>query len=174
MIATVILSSLVLATVNCQLAFTWLNNQHFQCAQNKRNYHEAIQHQYICLSSQIWTCILDVNVYARSSIITLDYFCGFIDGRNALQPHTIWNIDLRPNIHIHFHNFFLSNNYWYCDFEHLEIFSNSKRSRFCGSRLSWVYDVSDTNSKIILVTSPFGVENYQLTLQYTIMEHMFH
>ena len=163
---SIIFISLFLTTVNCQLAFIWLNNQHFQCVQNTRNYHDALQHQYLCLSSLVWRCISDVNVYSRSSIMSLDYFCGFIDGRNALQPHMIWNIDLKPNIHIYFLEFLLSNNYWYCNFEYLRVYSNERRSTFCGSRIPWVYDASDTRVKIILVTPRFGTECYQLQLMY--------
>ena len=166
MITTIILISLFLTIGNCQLAFVWLNNHHFQCAQNTMNYCHALQHQYLCLSSVLWACISDVSVYSRSPIISLNYFCGFIDGRNALQPRMIWNIDLKPNIHIHFNEFFLSNNYWYCDYEYVSVYSNYKRSTFCGSRIPWVYDASDTRVNIILVTPRFGTESYQLQFMY--------
>ena len=166
MMTTAIFIFWVLTTVNCQLAFLWLNNQHFQCSQNTRNYREAVQLQYFCTSSLTRICVLDVNVYTHRSGISLGYFCGFIDGQNALQPHTTWNIDLKPNIHIHFLEFSLSNNYWYCDYEYLRVYSNNQTNTFCGSRLPWVYDASDTKVKIVLVTPRFGTEKYQLQLQY--------
>ena len=78
------------------------------------NYRESLYHQYMCLSSVIGTCIKDDNVYFHSpvkAIISLDNFCGYIDGRNALQSPTIWIIVLSPNIHIHFLKFALFDNY---------------------------------------------------------------
>ena len=159
-----IVSSLFLTTINCQLAYVWLNYQHFQCSQNTRNYHESIRHQYLCTSSLI--CISDDNVYSHSFVIFLDYFCGFIDGQNALHPNTIWKIYLKPNINIQFLKFVLLDNYWYCDYEYLRVYSNNKTSTFCGNRIPWVYDASDTDVEIILMTQRFGTKNYQLELLY--------
>ena len=116
----IILFSLFLNAVTCQLAYIWLNYQHFHCAQNTRNYRESVGHQYLCTSSLIRTCISDANEYSHSSVVFLNYFCGFIDGRNALQPYTIWSIYLKSNIKIYFLNFTLYDNYWYCDYEHLK------------------------------------------------------
>ena len=161
-----ILFSLFLTAVNCQLAYVWLNYHHFQCVQNTRNYHESIHHQYLCTSSLIRTCIHDDNAYTYSSVISLDYFCGFIDGRNALQPRTIWNIHLKPNIKIQFLKFLLSHYYWYCDYEFLRIYSNTDTSTFCGNRFPWAYDASNTRLKIMLVTYQPGRDNYQLELLY--------
>ena len=161
-----ILFLLFFTTVNCQLAYIWLNHHHFQCSQNTRNYHESIRHQYLCTSSVIWACISDVNVYSHNSVIFLDNFCGFIDGQNVLQQHTIWNIHLKPNINIHFLKFFLLDNYWYCDYEYLKVYSNNKISTFCGKRFPWVYDASDTDVKIILMTQRFDIKNYRMKLLY--------
>ena len=161
-----ILFSLVLTAVNSQLAYIWLNYHHFQCAQNTRNYRESIRHQYLCTSSQIRTCIYDDNVYTGSSDISLNYFCGFIDGRNALQPHTIWHIHLKPNIKIDFLKFMLSHYFLCCDHEFLRISSNNKSSTFCGNRFPWVYDASDTRLDIMLVTHYSSRENYQVELLY--------
>ena len=136
---------LFFTTVNCQLAHTWLNYYHLQCAQNTRNYRESVHHQYLCTSAFIWTCISDVNVYSHKTDMFLEYFCGFIDGQNALQPRTVWNILLKPNINIHFLKFLLFDNYWYCDYEYLRVSSNNKSSTFCGNRFPWVYDASDTS-----------------------------
>ena len=98
----IVLFSLFLTTVNCQLAFIWLNQQQFQCVQNMntRNYREYVSHQYLCISPRIWACIADINGYTRSLGLYLDHFCGFIDGQNVLQPHTVWNINIHtyPNI----------------------------------------------------------------------------
>ena len=69
--------------------------------------------------------MLDVNDYAHSSVIFLDYFCGFIDGQNALQSHIMWNIHMRSNTNIHFLKFLLFDNYWYCDYEYLRLHSNT-------------------------------------------------
>ena len=161
-----ILSSLFLTTVNCQLAYVWLNYHHFQCSQNIKNYRESIRHQYVCTSNLIRTCISDVNVYSHNSVIFVNYFCGFIDGQNALQPHTIWNIHLKPNINIHFLKFVLFDYYWYCDYEYLKVYSNNKTSTFCGNRIPWVYDASDTKVKIIFRTQRTGSKNYQMELLY--------
>ena len=108
----------------------------------------------------------DVNAYSHSSSIFLDYFCGFIDGRNALQSRTIWNIHMKPNINIHFLKFILFDNYWYCDYEYLRVKSNDKSTTFCGNRLPWMHDASDTRVTIILMTLPTGTKNYQLELLY--------
>ena len=151
--------------VNCQLAYIWLNYQHFQCSQNANNYFESIRHQYLCSSSFIWTCISDVNDYSHSAI-HLNYFCGFIDGQNALQHRTIWNIHLKQNINIQFLKFVLFDNYWYCDHEYLKVSSNNKTSTFCGNRLPWVHDAADTQVKIILMTQRTGTKHYQLELLY--------
>ena len=163
-----ILSSLCLTTVNCQLAYIWLNYNLFQCTQNARNYHASIHHQYLCTVSFIWTCISDVNEYSHSSVIVPQSFCGFIDGRNALQRHTIWNIHIKPNINIHFLKFELFDNYWYCDYEYLKVSGNNKSSTFCGNRLPWVHDAADTSVNIILMThvQRAGTKNYQLELLY--------
>ena len=111
-------------------------------------------------------CISDVDVYSHSSVTFLNYFCGFIDGRNALQPYTIWNIHLKPNINIHFLKFALLDNHWYCDYEYLRVSSNNTISTFCGNHLPWVHDASDTSVKIILRTQRAGTRNYQLELLY--------
>ena len=168
MAKVMILSTLFFTTVDCQLADNWMKHQHFSCVQNTKaeNVHDSIQRQYLCISSAFWTCISDVNVYAPSSVVSLDYFCGFIDGRNAIRQHTTWDIHMKPNIHIHFLTFSLFNNYWYCDDEYLRVYSNNETSTFCGIRLPWVYDASDTTVKLILVSPRFGTENYQLELQY--------
>ena len=157
-----------LTTVNCQLAHIWLNYNLFQCLQNARNYHESVHNQYLCTSSFIETCIADVNEYSHSSVIVPEYFCGFIDGRNALQRHTIWNIHLKPNINIHFLKFVLFDHYWYCDLEYLRVSSNNKSSTFCGNHLPWVHDATATSVNIILMTHAqrAGTKNYQLKLLY--------
>ena len=154
--------------LNCQLAFIWLRYHHFQCAQNTRNYRESVRHQYLCTSSLIQACISDVNPYSHGSVIFLNYFCGFIDGRNALQPHTVWNIHMKPNIKIHFLKFILLHNYWYCDYEFVRVYmcSNNKSFTFCGNRLPWVYDASDTRLKIMLMTHHSSIDKYQLELLY--------
>ena len=161
-----ILFVLFLHAVNCQLAFLWLRYQHFQCAQNTRNYHESVRDQYLCTLSLIRTCISDVNPYSHSSVIFLNYFCGFIDGRNALQPHMVWDIHMKPNIKIHFVKFKLLHTYWYCDYEFVRVYSNNKSITFCGNRLPWVYDASDTRLKIMLVTHHSSIDNYRLELLY--------
>ena len=161
-----ILSLLFFTTVNCQLAYIWLNYHHFQCSHNTRNYRESIRHQYLCTSYLIKTCISDVNDYSHNSVIFFNYFCGFIDGQNALQPDTIWNIYLKPNINIQFLKFVLLDHYRYCDYEYLRVYSNNKTSTFCGNRIPWMYDASDTDVKIILMTQRFGTKNYQLELLY--------
>ena len=167
MIITIIISSVFITTINCQLMFIWLNNQQFRCAQNTQNYQEAIRYQYLCISPLVRSCIVDTNVYSsRSSPIFLHHFCGFIDGQNALQSRTVWKIDLRPNIHIHFIKFLLWTNYWFCDFEFVRVYSNNKRNKFCGSRLPWVYDSSDTKVRVVLKTKRFASKKYELELQY--------
>ena len=163
-----ILSSLCLTTVNCQLTHIWLNYNLFRCTQNTRNYHESIHRQYLCTSSFIGTCVSDVNEYSHSSVIVPQSFCGFIDGRNALQRHTMWNIHIKPNINIHFLKFELFDNYWYCDYEYLRVSSNNKNTTFCGNRLPWVHDAADTSVNIILMphVQRAGTKNYQLELLY--------
>ena len=99
-------------------------------------------------------------------MISLDYFCGFIDVQNALQSHTIWTIHVWPNVHVHFLKFSLFTNYWYCDFEYLRVISKSSRSTFCGDRLPWIYDASEVSVSIILSTQRFGFAHYQIELQY--------
>ena len=116
-----ILFSLFLRAVNCQLPYIWLHYQHFQCAQNARSYYESVHHQYLCTCSLIQSCISDVNVYSQSSVIFLNYFDGFIDGQNAIQPHTIWNIHLKQNVKVYFLKFILFHNYWFCDYEYLRV-----------------------------------------------------
>ena len=162
----IILSSLVLINVNCQLAHLWLNYQQFQCAQNVRSHHEAVQHQYLCISSLTWKCVRDVNVYTRGSALSLDYFCSFINGQNAKQSQTIWNIHARPNIHVHFLKFSLFNNYWYCDGEYLKVTTTNKSSTFCGNRLPWIHDASDVSVNIKLSMDRFSPVHYQVELQY--------
>ena len=150
----IVLFLLFVTAVNCQLALLWLNYQHFQCTQDTRNYHESVRHQYLCTSSLIRTCISDVNIYSHNLVIFLDNFCGFIDGRNLVQPHTIWIIHVKPNIKIHFLKFLLFDNNWYCDYEYLRLKSNNKSSTFCGNRFPWVYDASDTRVEIVLMKQP--------------------
>ena len=162
----IIFSLLVLTPVNCHLAFFWLNHQQLQCAQNTRNYREAVHHQYSCISSLTWTCIRDLNVYTPSSVISLAHFCGFIDGQNVKQSNTIWHIHVEPNIHVHFTKFSLFNNYWYCDSELLKVTSENKVNTFCGNRLPWVYDASAPSVNITLSTQRFGSTHYQVELQY--------
>ena len=162
----IILSSLVFTTVNSELAFIWLSHQQIQCTQNTRNYRDSVHHQYFCIFPLTWTCVRDANVYTNSSVISLDYFCGFIDVQNALQSHTIWNIHVRPNVHVHFLKFSLFTNYWYCDFEYLTVMSKNKNSIFCGDRLPWIYDALDFSVSIILSTQRSGSAHYQIELQY--------
>ena len=162
----IIFSLLVLTPVNCQLAFIWLNHQQFQCAQNTRNYRDAVHHQYSCIFSLTWTCIRDLNDYTPRSVISLAYFCGFIDGQNMKQSNTIWHIHVKPNIHIHFTKFSLFNNFWYCDSELLELTSENQVSVFCGNHLPWVYDASAPSVSISLSTQRFGSTHYQVELQY--------
>ena len=166
MMIAIIISLLVLTPVNCQLAFIWLSHQQFQCAQNTRNYREAVSHQFLCLSSVTWTCVRDTNVYTPSSVISLDYFCGFIGGQNARRSHTTWNIYMSPNIHVHFNKFSFFANYWYCDVEYLRVTSKDKSSTFCGNRLPWIYDASAFSVSIALSTERFGSMRYQIELQY--------
>ena len=163
-----IVFSLFLTAVNCQLAYIWLKYNLFQCAHTSGNYHGSVHHQYLCSLSFTWTCISDVNEYSHSPVIVPEYFCGFIDGRNGLQRHTVWNIHLKPNINIHFLKFVLFDNYWYCDYEYLRVSSNNKSSTFCGNRLPWVHDAADTSVKIILMThvQRAGTKNYHLELLY--------
>ena len=161
-----VLSPLFPATVNCQLGYIWLHYHHFKCSQNTNNYRESIRHEYLCSFSLIWKCIWDVNDYSHNANIFLDYFCGFIDGQNALQSQTIWNIYMKPNVNIHFLKFFLLDNHWYCDYEYLRVYSNNKTTTFCGRRYSWVHDASDTKVKIILMTQRTRTKNYQLELLY--------
>ena len=165
-IMIVIILLLVLKPVHCQLAFFWLNHQQFQCAQNTRNYRAAVHHQYSCISSLTWTCIRDLNVYTPNSVISLAYFCGFIDGQNVKQSNTIWHIHVTPNIHVHFTKFSLFNNYWYCDSELLKVTSENKVNTFCGNRLPWVYDASAPSVSITLSTQRFSSTHYQVELLY--------
>ena len=159
------MSSLFITSVNCQLAYIWLNYHHFQCSQNTNNYFESVRHQYLCISSLIWTCISDANDYSHDAIF-IDYFRGFIDGQNALQSQTIWNIHLKPNINIHILKFALLDNYWYCDYEYLKVYSSNKTTTYCGLRFPWEHDASDTKVKIILMTQRTGTKLYQLELLY--------
>ena len=110
--------------------------------------------------------VADTNVYSPNSIISLDYFCGFIDGQNALTSRTVWNIHVRPIIHLHFLAFSLLNNYCFCDFEYLTVTSNSKSSIFCGNRHPWLYDASHSSAQLILSTPRFGSKTHTLEVQY--------
>ena len=166
MMIVIIICLLVLIPVNGQLAFIWLNHQQYSCAQNTRNYREAVRHQYLCIFVATWTCVRDANVYTSSSVISLDYFCGFIDGQNARQSLTTWNIYLGPNIHVHFNKFSLFTNYWYCDAEYLRVTSKDNISTFCGNRLPWIYDASAFSISIILSVQRFGSTYNQIELQY--------
>ena len=151
-----------------QLAFTWLNHQHLQCAvstQHIKNFREALDAQYHCMLSHTWTCVRHAITYTQSEI-RLDHFCGFIDGRLTIQPKTAWVINVRPNMHIDFLNFNLYSNHWYCDYEYLKITGTTKNSTFCGSRLPWVHDASDSTIKITFFTKRLGSENYWLEFQY--------
>ena len=162
-----ILASLCVTTLNCQLAFTWLNQQQFQCAQNIRNYREAIQHQYMCIVPRTRTCVVDANAHNYSSIY-LDHFCGLIALRYFTQCEITWSIYVVPNIHINFLNFslFELSSYWQCDFEYLRVATTNKNSTFCGSRLPWVYDASGSLVKMTFFTERFGVFQYHLHFQY--------
>ena len=160
-----ILPLLFATPTNCQLAFTWLNHQHFQCAQHTRNHREAIQHQYMCIFSHTWMCITDA-IAQSYTFMYLDHFCGFINLRYAAQSKVIWNIHMKPNIHVHFLDFSLSSNYWYCDFEYLRAVTTNEYSTFCGNRLPWVYDASDSSVKIIFFTKRFSSQQYRLQFQY--------
>ena len=162
----IILSSLLLTNVNCQFAHLWLNYQHFQCAQSVRNHHEAVQHQYLCVSSLIWMCVRDTNSYTAGSTLSLACFCGFINGQNVKQSQTIWNIHVIPNIHVHFLKFSLFNYYWHCDVEYIRVTTTNKSSTFCGNRLPWIYDASDVSVNISLSTDRFDSLHYQVELQY--------
>ena len=73
-----------------------------------------------------------------------------------------------PNIHINFLNFslFELSSYWRCDFEYLRAVTSNKNSTFCGSRLPWVYDASDSLVKLIFFKERFAVHDYQLQFQY--------
>ena len=162
-----ILVSFCVTTLNCQLTFTWLNQHQFQCAQNIRNYREAIQHQYMCICARTRTCAVDTNAHYYNSI-HLDHFCGFISLSNFTQCEITWSIYVVPNIHINFLNFslFELTSYWQCDFEYLRAVTTNKNSTFCGRRLPWVYDASDSLVKLIFITERFGVQEYQLQFQY--------
>ena len=157
---------LFLSAVSCQLAFIWLHQHHFQCSQNTKSYREAVSHQYLCISSLTWTCIMDAIDYSSHSVISLGYFCGLINGQNAIQPHTIWNINFKPNIHVHFAQFSLSHNYWYCDYEYMKVLSNNKSNIFCGKRLPWIYDASDSLVTIIFSTRRLDSKYHQVELLY--------
>ena len=160
-----ILVSFCVTTLNCHLAFTWLNQQQCQCAQNIRNYREAIQHQYMCIFSRTWTCVMNVNARYYSSIY-LDHFCGFISLTYIKQSEITWSIYVVPNIHINFLNFSLFELSSRCDFEYLRAVTTSKNNTFCGSRLPWVYDASDSLVKLIFFTERLGLHQYQLQFQY--------
>ena len=162
-----ILVSFCVTTLNCQLAFTWLNQHQFQCAQNIRNYREAIQHQYMCICASTRTCAVDTNAHYYNSI-HLDHFCGFISLSNFTQCEITWSIYVVPNIHINFLNcsLFELTSYWQCDFEYLRAVTTDTNSTFCGRRLPWVYDASDSLVKLIFFTERFGYHQYQLEFQY--------
>ena len=161
----IILCSLLVATVNCQLAFTWLQFQQGHCTQNTRNYYEAILNQYLCILAQTQSCIEDDFTYSRS-FIQLNYFCGFIDGTRILRSEQMWRIHMKPNVYVEFFNFSLFHNQWYCDYENVKVISRNKSSTFCGSRLPWVHDAVDSYLEIIFSTQRSGVRNYSFQLQY--------
>ena len=164
-IINIFVSLLFLSGLNCQLGYTWLVHQQIQCAENTRNVHEAAKHQYICTFSRTWTCVVDANTYSHRHLY-LDHFCGFINSNYVAQNEVTWNINVKPNIHIYFQNFSLSTNYWYCDFEYLQVITSDINSIFCGTRLPWVHDVTGSSVKIIFFTKRFGSEKYQLQFQY--------
>ena len=169
MIISCISRLLFLHAVTSQLASVWMNYQHFQCVKTVyiQNHRQFIHYQYVCISSVTWACIKDTVIYAYSSNISLDYFCGFIDGQNALQEHTIWNIHVKvPNIHVHFMQFNLSHYYWYCDYEYLKVISNNNISTFCGERYPWVFDALDSSVRMLFSVPRVGSKDYLLELQY--------
>ena len=110
---------------------------------------------------------MDAYAYNYSSI-HLDHFCGFINLEYVWQREIIWNIRVQPNIHINFLIFslFEFNIYWWCDFEYLRAVATNKNSTFCGKRLPWVYDASDSSVKMVFFTERFGSLHYQLQFQY--------
>ena len=120
----------------------------------------------MCISSLTWICFRDVNVYTSGLALSLDYFCGFIDVQNAQQSPTIWNIHVKPNVHVHFLKFSLFNYYWHCDFEYIQVTTTNKASTFCGNRLPWIYDASDVSASFILSTKRFSSKHIQVELQY--------
>ena len=73
-----------------------------------------------------------------------------------------------PNIHISFLTFslFELRRYWRCDIEYLRAVTTNKNSTFCGSRLPWVYDASDSLVNLTFFTEQFGFHKYQLEFQY--------
>ena len=166
MMINYILYSLFLTAVMCQLAFVWLTQQHFQCTHGIGNYRKSLGHQYWCIYSRTLTCIIASFEYSPDFSISLSYFCGFINGRNTVSSHTVWNIYVKPNIHIHFLQFSLFHNYWFCDYEYLKVISNNKSSTFCGSRIPCVYDAADSSVKIIFFTQRFSSKRYHVELQY--------
>ena len=164
-IINIFMPLLFLSGANCQLAYTWLVHQQFECSQNTRNVHEAVKHQYMCIFSHTWTCVVDANTYSYRPLY-LDHFCGFINSNYVAQNEVTWNINVKPNIHIYFQNFSLWSNYWYCDFEYLQVITSNINSTFCGTRLPWVHDASDSSVKIIFFTKRFGSKKYQFQLYY--------
>ena len=164
-IINIFISLLFLSGANCQLAYSWLVYRHLQCLQNTRNVHELVKHQYMCIFSHTYTCVVDSNTYSYRPLY-LDHFCGFINSNYVAQNEVTWNINVKPNIHIYFQNFSLSSNYWYCDFEYLQVITSNRNNTFCGTRLPWVHDATDSSVKIIFCTKRFGSDKYQLQFQY--------
>ena len=153
------------SAAKCQLAYTWLIHQQVECTQNTRNIHEAVKHQYMCIFSRTWTCVVDANNYSYRPLY-LDHFCGFINSNYAAQNKVTWNVYVKPNIHVYFRNFSLWSNFCSCDFEYLQVITSNINSTFCGTRFPWVHDATDSSVKIIFLTKRFGSQKYLLQFQY--------
>ena len=162
-----ILFPLVFRTVICHsLAFTWLNYHQFQCVHyHARNYEEAINQQYLCILQQIRTCTKDTNNYLHNHMY-MNHFCGFIDVRKAVNPDVVWHIQVQPNVIVHFLNFSLFHNYWYCDCEYLMVTRKKVYDKFCGNRLPWLLDSFASSVKIIFITQRFNSMRYWVELLY--------
>ena len=159
--------SLCAITVNSQLAFIWLMHQQFQCAQNVQNYREAVHQQYICILSRTHMCVAKTSLHSQiHPYMHLHSFCGFIEITDVSIPETIWIIHVKANFHLHFLTFSLFHNYWYCDYEYLRVIGRKRISTFCGYRLPWIHDVSDSIVKLIFSTQRFGSGHYSITFQY--------
>ena len=130
-----------------------------------RNYEEAISQQYLCIMSQIGTCTKDTNNYSQKSL-HMNHFCGFVDVTKTANPDLVWHIQVHPNIIVHFLNFSLFHNYWYCDYEYLMVKSKNQKSTFCGNRFPWVYDTFASSVKIIFFTQRFDSKHYWVEVQY--------